>query len=79
MLRRLGGHRPGAVPRRAAAAHFRTESLPFHDVLYLRHVLGLRPAPEFEKWLQTVGMADSTGRMLPVDAESSSLRQLTAS
>ena len=23
----------------------------FHDALYLRQVLGLRPAPEFEDWL----------------------------
>jgi ethanolamine ammonia-lyase large subunit len=24
----------------------------FHDALYVRRVLGLRPAPEFEDWLQ---------------------------
>jgi ethanolamine ammonia-lyase large subunit len=24
----------------------------FHDALYVRRVLGLRPAPEFEAWLQ---------------------------
>ena len=24
----------------------------FHDALYVRRVLGLRPAPEFEEWLQ---------------------------
>ena len=24
----------------------------FHDALYVRRVLGLRPAPEFEVWLQ---------------------------
>ena len=41
-------------------------------------VLGLRPAPEFEMWLQSLGMADGTGRVLPVDAAMSSLRQLTA-
>jgi ethanolamine ammonia-lyase large subunit len=27
------------------------QSTSFHDALYLRRVLGLRPAPEFEKWL----------------------------
>ncbi|WP_458699585.1 ethanolamine ammonia-lyase subunit EutB [Sulfurospirillum sp. 1307] len=27
------------------------QSTSFHDALYLRKVLGLRPAPEFEKWL----------------------------
>jgi ethanolamine ammonia-lyase large subunit len=28
------------------------QSTSFHDALYLRQVLGLRPAPEFEQWLQ---------------------------
>ena len=28
------------------------QSTSFHDALYLRNVLGLRPAPEFELWLQ---------------------------
>jgi ethanolamine ammonia-lyase large subunit len=28
------------------------QSTSFHDALYLREVLGLRPAPEFEEWLQ---------------------------
>jgi ethanolamine ammonia-lyase large subunit len=28
------------------------QSTSFHDALYLRGVLGLRPAPEFEAWLQ---------------------------
>ncbi|WP_110650212.1 ethanolamine ammonia-lyase subunit EutB [Salinicola peritrichatus] len=28
----------------------------FHDALYLRQVLGLRPAPEFEEWLETSGI-----------------------
>jgi len=28
------------------------QSTSFHDALYLRRVLGLRPAPEFETWLQ---------------------------
>jgi ethanolamine ammonia-lyase large subunit len=27
------------------------QSTSFHDALYLRSVLGLRPAPEFEAWL----------------------------
>jgi ethanolamine ammonia-lyase large subunit len=29
------------------------QSTSFHDALYLRRVLGLRPAPEFEAWLQS--------------------------
>jgi ethanolamine ammonia-lyase large subunit len=28
----------------------------FHDALYVRRVLGLRPAPEFETWLQDTGI-----------------------
>lgn len=28
----------------------------FHDALYLREVLGLRPAPEFEAWLESSGI-----------------------
>jgi ethanolamine ammonia-lyase large subunit len=28
------------------------QSTSFHDALYLRAVLGLRPAPEFEAWLE---------------------------
>ncbi len=30
----------------------------FHDALYLRRVLGLRPAPEFEAWLNRLGIFD---------------------
>jgi ethanolamine ammonia-lyase large subunit len=29
------------------------QSTSFHDALYLRKLLGLRPAPEFEEWLHT--------------------------
>lgn len=29
------------------------QSTSFHDALYIRQVLGLRPAPEFEAWLET--------------------------
>lgn len=28
----------------------------FHDALYLRQLLGLRPAPEFDAWLEKVGI-----------------------
>ncbi len=33
------------------------QSTSFHDALYLRGALGLRPAPEFEDWLARVGLA----------------------
>ncbi|MGH8480540.1 MAG: ethanolamine ammonia-lyase subunit EutB [Gammaproteobacteria bacterium] len=34
------------------------QSTSFHDALYLREVLGLRPAPEFEAWLNRMGIFD---------------------
>ena len=33
------------------------QSTSFHDALYVRGVLGLRPAPEFEAWLMRMGVA----------------------
>jgi ethanolamine ammonia-lyase large subunit len=36
------------------------QSTSFHDALYLRRTLGLRPAPEFEAWLQGDGRARLT-------------------
>lgn len=43
------------------------QSTSFHDALYLRKVLGLRPAPEFEQWLMKQGIMDETGGLLPVN------------
>ncbi|TLG05331.1 ethanolamine ammonia-lyase subunit EutB [Nocardia cyriacigeorgica] len=54
------------------------QSLSFHDALYVRQVLGLRAAPEFETWLRGLGMADESGRILPVDAAASPLLALAA-
>ncbi|MGN7101882.1 ethanolamine ammonia-lyase subunit EutB [Ralstonia holmesii] len=39
------------------------QSTSFHDALYLRDTLGLRPAPEFEAWLQSMGIVDTAGRL----------------
>ena len=39
------------------------QSTSFHDALYLRDSLGLRPAPEFEAWLQSMGIVDAAGRL----------------
>ncbi len=39
------------------------QSTSFHDALYVRRVLGLRCAPEFEEWLRTVGITDEQGRL----------------
>ncbi len=34
------------------------QSTSFHDGVYLRQLLGLRPAPEFEQWLMELGIVD---------------------
>ncbi|MCT7326789.1 ethanolamine ammonia-lyase subunit EutB [Ralstonia mojiangensis] len=39
------------------------QSTSFHDALYLRDTLGLRPAPEFDAWLQSMGIVDAAGRL----------------
>ncbi|MEO8020640.1 ethanolamine ammonia-lyase subunit EutB [Polaromonas sp.] len=35
------------------------QSTSFHDALYVRRVLGLRPAPEFEAWLERMQIASA--------------------
>lgn len=44
------------------------QSAAFHDALYVREVLGTRPAPEFEAWLHRMGLVgtDDRVRELPV-------------
>ncbi len=37
------------------------QSTSFHDALYLRKLLGLKPAPEFEQWLIKQGIFDEHG------------------
>jgi ethanolamine ammonia-lyase large subunit len=41
------------------------QSTSFHDALYVRAALGLRPAPEFEAWLDRIGLATATPSLLP--------------
>jgi ethanolamine ammonia-lyase large subunit len=41
------------------------QSTSFHDALYVRHVLGKRPAPEFDAWLQRMGLPVPAGHGLP--------------
>src|SRR4249920_257892 len=54
------------------------QSSSFHDALYLRRLLGKRPAPEFEAWLERMGIADAAGRLIgPEHADvAAPLRQL---
>ena len=44
------------------------QSTSFHDALYLRQLLNLRPAPEFEAWLQHMNLSDDGLRLNPVSA-----------
>ncbi|WP_119679949.1 ethanolamine ammonia-lyase subunit EutB [Indioceanicola profundi] len=50
------------------------QSTSFHDALYVRSVLGLKPAPEFEAWLAQMGVMDPAGRMRPQLADSGAAR-----
>jgi ethanolamine ammonia-lyase large subunit len=52
------------------------QSLSFHDVLGLRHLLGLQPAPEFAAWLSRMGMLDGGGRLAPPAASNALVRGL---
>lgn len=52
------------------------QSTSYHDALYARRVSGKRPAPEFEAWLDRVGLLADDGGILPVDPSRSVLREL---
>ncbi|MDO3642949.1 ethanolamine ammonia-lyase subunit EutB [Mucilaginibacter sp. L3T2-6] len=43
------------------------QSTSFHDALYLRKTLDLKPAPEFEKWLVRQGIMSENGEMLSIN------------
>jgi ethanolamine ammonia-lyase large subunit len=40
------------------------QSTSYHDVAYLRRILGKLPAPEFQEWLCNMGIHDSKGTLL---------------
>jgi ethanolamine ammonia-lyase large subunit len=44
------------------------QSTSFHDALFVRRLLGLKRAPEFETWLQRMGITDAAGAVLPPPA-----------
>ena len=41
------------------------QSTSFHDQLYVRELLGLKRAPEFEAWLERQGLMDESGACAP--------------
>lgn len=52
------------------------QSTSFHDGLYLRSVLDLRRAPEFEAWLTRMFITESSGQLRDINREHQLLRAL---
>ncbi len=46
------------------------QSTSFHDVAYVHHQLGRRPAPEFDLWLREHHLTDDEGRLLDLPPDS---------
>jgi ethanolamine ammonia-lyase large subunit len=42
------------------------QSTSFHDSHYLRQLFDLRPAPEFEEWLESMHVVNEENRLLPI-------------
>jgi ethanolamine ammonia-lyase large subunit len=45
------------------------QSTSFHDSHYLRQLLGLRPAPEFEAWLEKMQIVTGDNRLMPINTK----------
>ena len=43
------------------------QSTSFHDAAYIRKLLHLKPAPEFQAWLEGLAIHDHNGRLQPID------------
>ncbi|APH60226.1 ethanolamine ammonia-lyase subunit EutB [Granulibacter bethesdensis] len=54
------------------------QSLSFHDALYLRSVLGVKAAPEFETWLEQMDLKDRSGRMRALPPQDDRVLRLIA-
>ncbi|HEX5394566.1 MAG TPA: ethanolamine ammonia-lyase subunit EutB [Rhodocyclaceae bacterium] len=54
------------------------QSTSFHDALYLRRALNKRRAPEFEEWLERMGVIDGHGDLLPQAADTQPLLKMAA-
>jgi ethanolamine ammonia-lyase large subunit len=54
------------------------QSTSFHDALYVRNVLGLRRAPEFEAWLESMRIVDPRGALLNQSAAQPLLEWMSA-
>ena len=54
------------------------QSTSFHDALYLRRVLGKRRAPEFEEWLERMGITNTRGELIAQREDTQPLLGLAA-
>lgn len=54
------------------------QSLSNHDIVRLRHLLGRKPAPEFEAWLEKMHISDEAGRVPPPSLHSAPVSRLLA-
>ena len=52
------------------------QSTSFHDALYIRELLGLKRAPEFESWLEKMRLIDTKGHLLDPSKQHPLLTQL---
>ncbi len=54
------------------------QSTSFHDALYIRELLGLKRAPEFDEWLEKMRLIDHQGHLLDPSQRHPLLTQLPA-
>jgi ethanolamine ammonia-lyase large subunit len=54
------------------------QSTSFHDALYLRRILGKRRAPEFEEWLERMGITNARGELIAQREETQALLGLAS-
>lgn len=52
------------------------QSTSFHDALYIRELLGLKRAPEFDSWLEKMRLIDTQGHLLDPSKQHPLLMQL---
>jgi len=54
------------------------QSTSFHDALFIRALLGLKPAPEFENWLLKQGITDGQGKIITSKSNHPLLKYINA-
>jgi ethanolamine ammonia-lyase large subunit len=54
------------------------QSTSFHDALFVRELLGLKPAPEFERWLLKQGITDDQGKLITSKSNHPLLKYINA-